>query len=220
MKSFLGLCLSFLFSTLVFAQATDVNVGSTSPSTTSLETNNAFTAAFPETNVGFLHVYADPAIDPLETYLMRGTEMPESIIAMLPRKFRKQASREGTTLYAVSAIRGINEDLYLMRTDAPGRDQIDMLALRKGKVKHLKTLAYRDCRRTECLQMDSYITDLNRDTDFDLVQIARRTTTKSGTTNERRVVYTMHDRKRKWKKTKLLEVPWEGITFFDPEQDQ
>ncbi|MGB3800161.1 MAG: hypothetical protein WA952_10135, partial [Lewinella sp.] len=122
---------------------------------------------------------------------------------------------DGATLYSTIAIHGIEENLYITRLDAARRDQIDMFAVRDGKVKHLKTLAYRDCAGNECLQMDSYITDVNLDTNFDLIQIARRKTESMGTTDERRTVYHMDTDSRRWKMTQELDVNWEGIEFYD-----
>ena len=210
------LCLSV--ATVSLAQS-PVDVGQEGMQTTAAEAATGadyFATAFNESNVGFLHVYLDPAVDPLETYLLRGREMPDTAVAMLPARFRKEAEKDGNTLYATIAVKGIEENLYLTRLDAPRRDQIDMFAIRDGKIRHLKTLAYLDCAGAECLQMDSYITDVNLDTNFDLIQIARRKTESMGTTDERRTVYYMDPDSRRWKMTQELDVPWEGIQFFEP----
>ncbi|WP_157976187.1 hypothetical protein [Lewinella sp. IMCC34191] len=210
-----------IFTLLVTASTmaqSPVDVGGEGMQTTALEESTGadlFATTFDESNVGYLHIYIDPAIDPLETYLLRGQEMSDTAMAMLPPRFRKMADKEGSTLYSTIAIKGIEENLYLTRLDAPRRDQIDMFAIRDGRVKHLKTLAYRDCGGNECLQMDSYITDVNLDTNFDLIQIARRKTESMGTTDERRTVYYMDPDNRRWKMTQELDVNWEGIEFYD-----
>ena len=209
------LCL--FLATAAVAQ-TPVDVGREGMQTTAAEAATGadyFATTFDESNVGFLHVYVDPDIDPLETYLLRGREMSDTAVALLPARFRKMTEKEGTTLYSTIAVMGIEENLYLTRLDAPRRDQIDMFAIRDGKVRHLKTLAYRDCAGNECLQMDSYITDVNLDTNFDLIQIARRSTESMGTTDERRTVYYMDPEGRRWKMTQELDVPWEGIQFYE-----
>lgn len=200
-----------------------VDVGGEGMQTTALEEATGadlFATNFDESNVGFLHVYIDPSLDPLETYLLRGREMPDTAVAMLPARLRRLAKDDAAKFYATVAIQGINENLYLTRLDGPRRDQIDMFAIRDGKVKHLKTLAYRDCGGTECLQMDSYITDVNLDTNFDLIQIARRTTESSGTTDERRSVYYMSPDSRRWRVTEELDVPWEGIQFYEADSPE
>ena len=209
------LCLSL--ATVAVAQ-TPVDVGREGMQTTAAEAATGadyFATTFDESNVGYLHVYVDPTVDPLETYLLRGREMSDTAVALLPARFRKMAEKDGSTLYSTIAVKGIEENLYLTRLDAPRRDQIDMFAIRDGRVKHLKTLAYRDCAGSECLQMDSYITDVNLDTNFDLIQIARRSTESLGTTDERRTVYYMDPDNRRWKMTQELDVPWEGIEFYE-----
>ena len=218
MRSTAALILALLTSTLLTAQS-PVDVGGEGMQTTALEENTGadlFATGFDESDIGFFHVYVDPNPDPLATYLLRGREMSDTAITMLPPRFRKLAG-DGT-MYSTVAIHGIDENLYITRHDGPRRDQIDMFAIRDGKVKHLKTLAFLDCAGTECNQMDSYITDVNLDTNFDLIQIARRTTEAAGTTDERRSVYTMLNNDRQWKVTEELDVPWEGINFYDGEE--
>jgi hypothetical protein len=202
---------------------TPVDVGREGAQTTAIEANTGadlWATQFDEENVGFLHVYVDPNPDPLETYLFKGQELTQAAIDMMPARLKKLANRDNTKVYATVAVKGIGENLYLTRIDGPRRDQIDMFAIRDGRIKHLKTLAYRDCGGSECLQMDSYITDVNLDTDFDLIQIARRTTESQGTTDERRTVYYMPSDTKRWKRTEELDVPWEGITFFEPSEDE
>ncbi|MBB4077456.1 hypothetical protein GGR28_000057 [Lewinella aquimaris] len=170
-----------------------------------------FATLFDESNVGFLHVYVDPAVDPLETYLLRGTEMGEAEVGQLPNEFLEGLGARQGKMYATIAVKGIEENLYLTRFDGPGRDQIDMFAIRDGKLVHLKTLAYLNCAEPgNCAQLDSYITDLNLDTTFDLVQISR----DGADSDESRNVYTMLRQNRTWVETNELEVPWEGITFY------
>lgn len=218
------LSLLCLFATAMTAQS-PVDVGGEGAQTTYDEANTGadrFATEFPEENTGLLHVYIDTMIDPLETYLMRGEEMTDAAMEMLPSKFRRKARNDRGTYYAVRAVKGIEENLYITRFDGPRRDQIDMFAIRDGKIKHLRTLAYRDCGGGECLQMDAYLSDFNRDTDLDLVTIARRSTDRLGTTDERRRVYYMPADKRSWVRTERMEIPWNAITFWeeDAEPDQ
>ena len=168
---------------------------------------------FDESNVGFLHVYVDPAVDPLETYLFRGVEMGEGEVSQLPGTFLSGLDTDRGKFYAAMAIRGIEENLYLVRYDGPARDQIDEFAIRDGQLVHLKTLAYLECGTPgDCGQLDSYITDVNLDTDFDLIQISR---SSSADTDPERHVYTMPRTTRMWAETTELDVPWEGITFYE-----
>ena len=212
---FLFLC---LLGAATLAAQSPVDVGQEGMETTAPEIDpeaELFITAFNPSNVGFLHIYVDPAADPLKTYLLRGREMSDTVVSMLPTRFRRMAEKDNATLYAALAVMGIDENLYLTRLDGPRRDQIDMFAVRDGKVRHLKTLAILDCSGNECQQLDSYLTDVDLDTRFDLIQIARRSTESLGATDERRTVYYMDPDDRRWKMTQELDVPWEGIQFFD-----
>ncbi len=210
----------FLLLTALLPAQSPIDVGSGGMQTTALEQGengaSLFASGFDESNVGFLHVYIDTTEDPLEDYLFRGRELSDTIVAMLPPRIGELA--DGGTFYGTMAIHGIDENLYITRLEGPVRDQIDMFAFRDGKVVHLKTLSFLDCSAADCQQLDSYITDLNLDTNFDLVQIARRVTANNGTADERRSVYYMPRDNRRWQLTEELEVPWEGITFFDGEE--
>jgi hypothetical protein len=217
--------ITFLFAltSLVVVAQTPVDVGGEGMQTPVTEKNTGadlWATQFDENNVGFLHVYVDPALDPLETYLFKGQELSQAAIDMMPARLRTQANAEGTEVYATMAIKGISENLYLTRMAGKEGQQIDMFAIRDGRIRHLKTLALRKCSGGTCEQLDSYITDLDLDTRFDLVQIARQTTGNNDTMNERRTIYYMPTDTRRWRRTEELEVPWEGITFFEPGQDE
>jgi len=171
-----------------------------------------FVESFAPSSVGFIHVYVDPAVDPLETYLLRGVEMSPAAIALLPTEYREMATQEGGKMLGSISIMGIEEYLYLTRFAGDSRGQIDMFAVRDGEIVHLKTIAYLDCDTPgDCAQLDSYITDLNLDTTFDLVQIERENEQDEAGT---RAVYTMLRPDKTWVETDELDVPWEGIIFY------
>ena len=172
-------------------------------------------ASFPEKNVGFLHVYADPGVEAGEVYSMMGREIDGISTAMLPKKFQKMASRMDADVYASAAIRGKNENLYLVRMDGPSEDRVEMFALRGGQVKHLKTLAhYKKSNSGRVKQTDSWLTDIDGDTHFELMTI-----TRSPSGKEKRSVYMMDD-KRKWVKTSNDDAPWNSADLFDPAMDK
>ena len=169
-----------------------------------------FVSSFDPSDVGFMHVYVDPRVDPLETYLLRGRELPTAATEVLPAEFQKLAGKG--KMYGAISIMGIEEDLYLTRYVGSDRQQIDMFALRDGEIVHLKTLAYLNCTTPgDCPQQDSYITDLNLDTTFDLVQITRQ---GGEDENPERAVFTMLPSDKTWTATDEMDVPWEGITFY------
>ncbi|WP_020571865.1 hypothetical protein [Neolewinella persica] len=177
-----------------------------------------FDASFPGENVGFLHVYVDPDIAPDEVYLMRGTPISSTTKALLPAKFQRMADKMNAKLYGSMAVKGIDESLYILRMEGQTSGRVEMFAIRGNKIKHLKTLAYRKCLNGKCDQLDSYLTNLNADTNLELIQISR-TMRRSGETAMKRHAFLLNDRNRKWKKSKQLDVPWTSVRFFDPRLD-
>ena len=174
-----------------------------------------FALDFADSNVGFMHLYAEANPDPLGEYLLKGKEVSGTTRALLPEKFQRMAKTENAKIYGAAAVSGINENLYIARFAGPMTNRLEMFAMRGNEIVHLKTLAYRECSEGGCRQLDSYLTDLNGDGDLDLIQISRLQT-KNGDRGVRTVTYTMDDNKRKWKKTRKLDVPTASIEFYDP----
>jgi hypothetical protein len=199
-------------------RANDPAIGYPNTDVLESEAMAEFDAEFPEQNVGFMHVYADPLVDPNEVYLMRGVPASGTVMALLPKKYQRMAERMNAEVYAAAAVRGIRENMYIVRMDGSTSDRLEMFAIRGNKVKHLKTLAYRACSNGSCQQTDSYITDIDGDTNLDLVTI-KRTQTRNGDRAVKRSVYSLNESNRKWKKTKDLDTPWNSIEFFDPSTD-
>ena len=174
-----------------------------------------FAAFFEPQNVGFFHVYADPEVDPEETYLLRGNKMGGVALQMLPKKFRKRAKRMGADVYGAGAIRGMNENLYLVRMDGNRDDRIEMFAIRDGEVTHLKTLATMTTSGSRKKQMDSYITDIDGDSYLDLM------TAEAGRNGEmtKKTVFILDNNSRSWKKTSGLDAPWGSAELYRPNVD-
>ncbi len=177
-----------------------------------------FAADFPNNSVGFLHVYTDPVIDPTEVYLLKGNAISSTTRALLPQKFQRMAQALGAELYGAMSIAGPDESLYLLRMDGIQEDRIEMFAIRDNEVKHLRTIAYRNCAAGLCTQMDSYLTDLNGDGNLDLVEI-KRMQTKVKERVVSRSAYVLNPKNLKWKKARQLDVPWDSIEFFSPSAD-
>lgn len=174
----------------------------------------AFDENFPERNVGFFHIYADPSDTPPPSYLLKGEPANGTVKALLPKKYQRMAERMNADVYAAAAVRGIRENMYIVRMDGPTSDRLEMFVIRGGKVKHLKSLAYAACSAGSCQQTDSYLTDINGDTDLDLVTI-KRTRTRNGDGATKRKVYTLNENTRKWKKARNFDTPWDSISFYD-----
>lgn len=225
-KYIIALACSLFLSTTAFAQRTNPAPDRASdpvqgyPITNQIRANafKVFAEDFPNENVGFLHVYADPNVDPKEVYLMRGIPVSSTTRALLPEKFQRLAKTMNADLYGAAAITGINENLYLLRMDGPLEDRIEMFAIRGKNVKHLKTLAFRKCSEGSCAQLDTYVTDVDGDTRLDFVQL-KRVSTKRGDRTAKPVAYVMDKNNRKLKRTKKLDLPLESMNFYDPAFD-
>lgn len=179
----------------------------------------AFYNDFELMNVGFMHVYIDPTLDAKETYLMRGKAASGTTLALLPAKFQRMAKTTQADVYAIGAIAGVGESLYLVRMDGSTEDRIEMFAERDGKIKHLKTLASRKCTSGACLQTDAFLTDVDGDGTVELIQQTRRQNSR-GKKDYKPVAYFMHDKKKRWVKTRKLELPLTSMTLYDASQDQ
>jgi hypothetical protein len=175
-----------------------------------------FTNDFELTNVGFMHVYAMANTDPKGTYLMTGEEISSTTRALLPAKYQRMAKTMNAKLYGAAEIRGVGESLYIVRMDGDRSDRLEMFAMRDGKIKHLKTIAYRSCEEGACRQLDSFITDVDGDTDLDLIQIRRRVT-KNGEKVYKPKAYILRDDGKKWVRTRKLELPTNSMQFYYPE---
>lgn len=190
------------------------NNPSTYPGATKLqiEALRRFDASFEEQDIGFLHVYAQPTTDPEGTYLLAGEKLSSDVAALLPNKFLRMAERENAELYAAAAIRGVNENLYLIRMDGPQVDRIEMFAIRGNEVDHLQSLAVLKQRNNRSVQTDTYITDVDGDSYLELVTIKKN---NRGEIGQKRV-YVMDRDNRVWKRTTELDVPWSSIELYQP----
>lgn len=176
----------------------------------------AFKADFTQQSSGMLHVYVDPTFDPAEVYLFQGQEASGTTKALLPKKFQRLAKRLGAKVYATKAINLFGtENMYLVRLDGIYEDRIELFEINDYDVEHVRTLAYLSCLEGKCTQKDTWITDIDGNTNADLIEISR-VMRKDKETAQREAVYMLTDR-GKWKKSKELaeEAPWNTVEFFD-----
>lgn len=222
-RQFFTLFSFFLSTALLTGQVTtrsenfpDRQQAATAVSRSALE---VFKSEFSPRESAILHVYIDPDIDPEEVYLFRGQEASGTTVALLPHKFQRMAKRTGAKLYATGAIKLYgSDDHYLVRMDSPGEDRIELFRIAGSEVVHVKTLSYRNCQNGKCAQLDTWITDIDGDTDAELIQLLR--TRKDGVTKARKErVYTFTDANR-WKKSRILaeDAPWSTVEFYEEGQ--
>ena len=162
-----------------------------------------FDAAFPERSVGFLSVYL-PAGAPPAGYLLEGQPLDGSQLVLLPAKVRRAVERGDATAYAAAAIRGIDDNQYLVRTDGAREDRIELIGRRRGRLSHLRTLAVRNARS----EQRSWITDVNGDALLDVMTEVRRPNGK-----RRRTVYLLDRQREGYRRGKGVDAPWESADW-------
>ena len=124
---------------------------------------------FKEQEVGNLHVFTNP--DPAPDYFFLGTPIEQAFPNVLPGAVSVLTIIKGQEPRAVYRIRGKEEELYLIRF--PGeraKDEIALFGWDGDQLKKRRTLAYHTCHGNRCIQVDSWIQDLDGDTWLDLIQ--------------------------------------------------
>lgn len=135
------------------------------------EMGRAFSAAFDESNVGNLHVFGTLEAEPSADYFYVGTAIDHKFYGLLSPTWQRALLPKTAELYAIKAIRHGDGVQYIMRFYTPDQgNQIELFTLINGELRHLTTLAYIECSKTRCIQLDSWILDVDGDTDLDLVK--------------------------------------------------
>ncbi|MEL6923169.1 MAG: hypothetical protein AAFO94_03905 [Bacteroidota bacterium] len=135
----------------------------------------AFRAFFNNPNVGNLHVYA-PKTETVSTdYYFSGTAIPRGYFDLIDPFWRMFYS-DDMKAFAVYTLKGTvdNNPYYLIRFESPGvRNTLDLFELSEGKLHHKKQLAAYWCMDQGCVQKDSWIQDMDGDTQFDILKKVR-----------------------------------------------
>ena len=173
-------------------------------------------ATFKEQTTGFLHFYIDPKVATNDQYLFKGNLIGGELLDLFTGKYHRYAVMEDTKVYAASAIKGADENLYVVRFVTPGDQRLELFDLINGEMKHIKTLAARKCKMSGCRQLDSYITDIDRDGRPDLVQMSRRIDKNNTSRNEKMKTYKMlPSGELKKMKINIPGVTRNGMDYFD-----
>ena len=211
-----------LFSLLVFlltgAFAQRVEGPTTYPAmrTPDSEIAKALDATFEERNVGFLHIFNDLDIQPGAFF--EGVEMSEDFYGLLPGKYRRRLLRDRAEAYSVYAIRGFEGNFYLVRYEDERRGQtMELFDLENGALDHVATLADAYCGNRNCYQMDSWITDVDRDGRLDIVQRARKTRAATGDVRREKSRVYQQQPDGSFRRNKNLQPDWASYEFEELE---
>lgn len=133
-----------------------------------------FMALFEDSEVGNLQVFSDFDSEISADYYFTGREIGEGFKELFTGEFRDLI--EANAIYATYSIKGSEEEHYIVRLPTnKGANMIWMFTVEGEVVKPLQQLAYAFCNDNSCYQQDSWITDLDGDTDLDILVKSRRT---------------------------------------------
>lgn len=132
-----------------------------------------FNAFFEDRNVGNLHLYASVSTPTAAAdYFFYGREIPRGYFDLIDPRWRAFFIKD-LQAYAIGTIKGTAEvnDFYLLRIEVPGtKNTIDLFEMQNGQLVHKQQLATYWCRDHYCIQQDSWILDLNGDTQLDIIK--------------------------------------------------
>ncbi len=173
-----NLPLTVLFLLLALGLSAQSNGVATYPIGNSPESEmgKAFSALFSNESVGNLHVYATASEEPPRDYFFLGTLVDQRFYGLLNAAWQREVLPEEAQLFAVRTIRHGAGLQYLMRFYTPELGhRLELFTLFNERLEHVTTLAYVDCGRGRCFQLDSWIQDIDGDTDLDIVKKFRIT---------------------------------------------
>ncbi|MEQ8703102.1 MAG: hypothetical protein RIC19_04245 [Phaeodactylibacter sp.] len=135
----------------------------------------AFIALFEESNVGNLRVYAHHDDELPYNYPFKGKEIPKAYYEMFSGTYRALLEADKAYAYGIYSIKGNKAEHYLVRMPSDkGPNTIVLFDLNGEVMEPVQVLAYAYCKGDFCYQQDSFITDLDGDTDLDILTKFRR----------------------------------------------
>ncbi len=138
-----------------------------------------FVALFEESNVGNLRVYAHTDDELPYGYPFEGREVPEAYYEMFTGEYRDLLEDDKAYAYSIYSIKGNEAEHYLMRVPSnKGPNTIVLFDLNGEVMEPVQVLAYAYCKGDFCYQQDSFLTDLDGDTDLDILTKFRRVDSK------------------------------------------
>ena len=133
------------------------------------EDQAAFIELFDEQEIGNLHVYTLP--QPGNDYFFKGQPIDLAFNPLLNRELSVLTLIKGRKPEAVYRVRGKEEELYIIRM--PGEEENYEIALygwKGDKLEKMKVLSYFECKGNRCVQLESWIQDVDGDTWLDVIQ--------------------------------------------------
>jgi hypothetical protein len=216
-RIFALLPLLLLCGVSAFAQRVDGPITYPAMRTPDSELAQAFDASFEERNVGFLHIYNDLDIQP--DAFFAGVAMSEDFYGLLPGKYRRRLLKDQAEVFSVYAVRAVAGNLYLVRFEDDRRGQrMELFDLEDGELEHVTTLAQTRCNKRNCFQLDSWITDVDRDGRLDIVQRARKTRAATGEVRREKSAVYQQQPDGTFERNRQLQPDWASYEFAEIER--
>ena len=137
-----------------------------------------FMAEFEDSEVGNLKVYSDFDEQPSSDYYFAGEKISAIHNELFTAEFRELI--QAGNAYATYSIKGNAREHYIIRLPTnKGPNTLWLFTVEGEVAKPLQLLAYAFCQSGSCYQQDSWITDLDGDTDLDILTKFRRTDASS-----------------------------------------
>lgn len=185
MKYLLTIIISCLMIGVLFGQTRKDRYEEPYPAPVSYENISErkaeFIALFEDRNVGNLHLFTAKKLKKDRTF--KGEIIPKSYKYFFPSNTWKFFNRKKWRPRALYSIRGDAEDWYILRvSDKKGKNTLRLYEWGEDHLVEKKILAYTKCRGKNCEQLDSWIRDIDGDTNLDIVQ--RKATISKNQTRE------------------------------------
>lgn len=154
-----------------------------------------FNSLFEDYSVGLMHVHMEAFPQNAEIDSVNrtpGEPIPMNCRSFMPTPLHKRMLEEKIVPNAIGAVRGDGLQNYYM-VEVPGKDgdkEIVLYRMQNHQLKAMLPLANHDCNSKRCLQLDSWLIDLNGDTQLDLIQ-KRRVMRSNKKVKQKTFVYLM-----------------------------
>lgn len=154
-----------------------------------------FMGLFEESDVGNLRLYAHVDEELPYGFPFAGDKIPESFYDMFTGEYRDLLEDDLAYAYSVYSIKSSDGQQYILRLPSnKGPNTLVLFDLAGEVLEPVQVLAFAYCKGGYCYQQDSFITDLDRDTDLDILVKFRRTLPESGeTVNKNDLMYLQNE---------------------------
>lgn len=211
MKNWIAIFFAF-FTFSLLAQTTErvpiveKNLTQTT-STVSLNDLETFKNQFEEWNVGNLHFYSQKQNENKKDYYFHGKKISPIFQQHVGKILKRSLVESGKEPHAVALVRGKGlDDYYVLRiNDGKSNNVLVLYEFQNEQLTPKKTLAYFYKKNGRTYQLDSWMQDVNGDTQLDLIQ-RKRITKADGTIRKDKTKVLLQKKKGKFKYSRRTKI--------------